>query len=642
MTIDTEHSESTAIRQAITWESLKDLPIWLTWRFEIKEEGKLPTKVPYCPFGGTLRHASTTDHTTWGTLPQANEYVTKWGDKLNGVGVVMTDTKDKLAIIGVDLDTCMDANGLIAPWAEDVIKRFDSYTETSPSGSGCKVFACITLADKEVVRQALDGKPGRKWASTGMEHGPAIELYTAGRYFTLTGRWIDETPEDLRVVDKDTLLWLIHTAGPQFLEDYAADAKTRGNGRDDSRSAVAFRIGCVMARAGKTYQQFCNAVRDNPQTASWYSEKGVIDGERELKNIWNKMGGTTAQKPDSAADSTNQLVIGEMEDVEMEAVTWYWPKVIPRGKIMLIAGDAKLGKSTVGLSLAATLTTAGMWPDGTQCREKCSVLIMSTEDDIADTIKPRLVAMGADIKRCKYIKMVKTADGEREFRLDVDLPLLEQALQQIPDLGVAVVDPLVSYINVKDPNNQGEIRQKLEPLGKLAQKYGVTIIAIMHFRKGGDGATPIHQIAGSVAFGAIARAAYVVSKDKNDPDRRLFLSMGNTFAKSDAGFAYRIIEERVDRLITATAIQWEGAVDITAEEALAKDAEPKGNKIEMAMAWLSTRLAEGAVLGSQLQAEIKAQGVMSWRTVQDASRRLGVIQEKEKKFGGKMEWRLGQ
>jgi hypothetical protein len=79
----------------------------------------------------------------------------------------------------------------------------------------------------------------------------------------------------------------------------------------------------------------------------------------------------------------------------------------------------------------------------------------------------------------------------------------------------------------------------------------------MHFRKGGDDAAPIHQITGSLAYGAVARVTYGVVKDKNDPERRLFLSLGNSFAKSNIGFAYRIREVRVDRQITATAIDWE-------------------------------------------------------------------------------------
>jgi hypothetical protein len=131
---------------------------------------------------------------------------------------------------------------------------------------------------------------------------------------------------------------------------------------------------------------------------------------------------------------------------------------------------------------------------------------------------------------------------------------------------------------------------------------------------------------------------YGVIKDKNEPDRRLFLSMGNNFAKSDIGFAYRIKEVRVDRQITATAIDWEGAVEITAEEAMAKEADVRQTKTEAAIAWLRTRLVAGPVLASQIKAEVEAQGLMSWKTVERAG---DEVADKQKDgFQGNSTWSL--
>jgi len=132
-----------------------------------------------------------------------------------------------------------------------------------------------------------------------------------------------------------------------------------------------------------------------------------------------------------------------------------------------------------------------------------------------------------------------------------------------------------------------------------------------------------------------ARVTYGVVKDKNDPDRRLFLSLGNNFAKSDLGFAYRIREVRVDRQITATAIDWEGPVETTAEEAMAKEAQP--NKAEQAKAWLVARLADGPVLANRLQDEAEGAG-LAWPTVVRAAD--GIVSKDKEGFQGAWQWSL--
>jgi putative DNA primase/helicase len=202
-------------------------------------------------------------------------------------------------------------------------------------------------------------------------------------------------------------------------------------------------------------------------------------------------------------------------------------------------------------------------------------------------------------------------------------------LEDHREIRVILIEPVVAYVNPKDGSSEPEIRRKLRPLAKLAQHYQLAIIGIMHFRKSGDAATPIHMIAGSLAYGAVARVAYAVVKDKNDPDRRLFLTMGNNLAKGDLGFAYRIEEVRVDRQIAATAIAWEGAVEITAEEALTKDAKEAVNKIDAAEAWLRSRLMPGLVPAKQIEDEVKAMGLWSLKTVERAADNMGVTKQKD-------------
>ena len=65
----------------------------------------------------------------------------------------------------------------------------------------------------------------------------------------------------------------------------------------------------------------------------------------------------------------------------------------------MIAGNPGLGKSQLTTFLAAQVTNGGRWPAGEGRAPKGSVLMLSAEDDVGDTIRPRLEAAGADVDR---------------------------------------------------------------------------------------------------------------------------------------------------------------------------------------------------------------------------------------------------
>lgn len=143
---------------------LLDLPQWVTWRMELAD-GK-PTKVPYSPATG--HKASTTDPGTWGSYEQAVWAAASRGHA--GVGFVFSADDP---YVGVDLDHCRDPDtGAVEAWALEIVRRLDSYTEVSQSGTGLHI----------IVRGEL---PPR-----GRKKGP-IEMYMSGRFFCMTGRVLE-------------------------------------------------------------------------------------------------------------------------------------------------------------------------------------------------------------------------------------------------------------------------------------------------------------------------------------------------------------------------------------------------------------------------------------------------------------------
>ena len=145
---------------------------WVAWRYAKRKGGK-PTKPPVDPSTG--RAAKVSDPLTWGTYEEA--LARQQADKLAGVGYVMTEDDD---LTGADLDHVRDAaTGVIIPWADEIVKLAETYTEVSPSGTGLRLF-WLGKIPKSI-------KNDRQ----------SVEIYRDGRYLTITGNHVEGTPLEI-------------------------------------------------------------------------------------------------------------------------------------------------------------------------------------------------------------------------------------------------------------------------------------------------------------------------------------------------------------------------------------------------------------------------------------------------------------
>jgi hypothetical protein len=226
-------------------------------------------------------HAATDDPSTWATHDEAAWWAgSQHGD---GCGLVLGIADDE-CVCGIDLDRCRDkTTGELAPWAQAVVDRFATYTEISPSETGVKLFFTTASADLPAVEALFDGKFGRAFKNGSGEHPPAIEVYRGRRYFAITWESCGET-DDLRQVSLADLEWLIRDAGPKF------DGQGSGKSNDDSRSAKAFRAGAALKASGASYEEMRDALlgHTDPEIAEWARSKGMANGERELRRIYDR------------------------------------------------------------------------------------------------------------------------------------------------------------------------------------------------------------------------------------------------------------------------------------------------------------------------------------------------------------------
>jgi putative DNA primase/helicase len=285
------------------------------------------------------------------------------------------------------------------------------------------------------------------------------------------------------------------------------------------------------------------------------------------------------------------------------------------------------------------------------------VILLTAEDDIEDTIIPRLKAAGADMDRVHIIGMAKRYNAkartfeEGMFDLTVDIAALRRKIEEIGEVVQIIIDPLTSYVGVGKINSASttDIRGMLAPLILLAAAARCSVIGIMHFNKKADVTNAMLRIADSLAYVAAARHVYVVVPDPEQPGRRIFVKAKNNLAPDTGALTYTIDarhvghDDELDVDIKAPYVVWgSDHVKVTATEAMQAAADAAGNERQerrAAKEFLQGRLAAGPVLQSEIQEEAEANGIAK-RTLDRAKRDLKIKPWKEKKPGGKWYWQL--
>ena len=156
-----ERPQALQVRERGIPDGLKIRPQWVNWRYALNETGKW-TKHPYNPRTG--RKASSTDLMTWSNFDTVFEAYEAGG--YDGIGFMFSSGDP---YTGVDLDGCRDPkSGEVEPWAAEIVRDLDSFTELSPSGAGFHI----------LVQGELQGRGGKRGS---------IEMYDMKRFFTVTG-----------------------------------------------------------------------------------------------------------------------------------------------------------------------------------------------------------------------------------------------------------------------------------------------------------------------------------------------------------------------------------------------------------------------------------------------------------------------
>jgi hypothetical protein len=322
------------------------------------------------------------------------------------------------------------------------------------------------------------------------------------------------------------------------------------------------------------------------------------------------------------------VILLKASELKPKPINWIWDGWIAGGKFHLLGGVAGTGKTTISLALASSITIGGRFPDSIRSPSG-NVVIWTGEDDIADTLTPRLMAMGANLNKVHFVQGIIGEDGEQPFNPSTDMPILQQAISKVGDVKLLIIDPIVSVVK-GDSHKNAEVRKDLAPLIQMAESMGFAIIGITHLSKGTSGREPIERITGSLAFGAVARVVLVASKFKNDDgeDVRIFLRAKSNIGADSGGFEYYLEQATTEGGIETSRVLWGEAIEGSARELLV-DAEDDsdGGSMSECMQFLSSILSDGEMPATEVKKDCIGAG-HSISTMNRAKKKLGIEAKK--------------
>jgi putative DNA primase/helicase len=312
-----------------------------------------------------------------------------------------------------------------------------------------------------------------------------------------------------------------------------------------------------------------------------------------------------------------RLVLRRFSEVEPEEVSWLWHPYIPLKKLTILEGDPGQGKTYLMLALAAAVTQGHSFPDQKgrvppPHMDWGTVLYMSAEDDMADTLVPRAIAAGANRERLIEVSGWSNGGTVEPFSF-AQLALLSEAIGDTK-ARLVIVDPIQGFIGEKvDTHRTNEVRPIMSQLRNIAEHHRCAILLIRHLTKGIGKA--LYRGQGSVDFTAAARSVLVVAESLEDESKKVMAQEKSSLAPKGASLVFQIRDD---------GFHWCGISRVNADELVHQQPIKAQHQLRAAAEWLEGALTDGEQQRESLRVEADANG-MAWRTVERAKSVLKII-----------------
>jgi putative DNA primase/helicase len=545
----------------------------------------------------------------------------------------------------LDVDTQANGDDSLYALQQKYDQLPDTYTVATPSGG----FHCYFTTTKDIRNSAS-------------KIGPGLDIRGHNGYVVAEGSEREATDGKpggtYTAINSGPIL-----PAPDWLEDLALSDKPNPDPRIDDepqqdippgqRNNRLFKEGCALRSKGWSTTAIAQAlaIRNLDFTHPLPEEEVVLIARQCAKYE----PGDAASAYDDFMDEQKGHNIGDAlptvdkmqgANFKSERIEYLWRDLFPRKSLSLIAGDAGRAKTTFMLSVAAGITT-GSNPitDDEDPMPKGSVMVITAEDSIENTIVPRLMAAGADLD---HVYMMEVA---KDLRLAEEKPraTLLKAWKAIPNLQLVILDPVTAFMSDKHDNNApSHVRLYVSAMTDIARKLNCAVAGITHLNKD----TSKHvasRILGSTSWIAAARAVYAIGPDPDDHARSIMVCIKTNFRTPDPlSFCLEMVDVKLDDGYTETYTRVRPEIydgNATVEE-IFKNKSKRISKREQAERFLLDLMeGKGWLPVSEIRKEVHRNNVCSWQYVKQKlkdvllieTRRIG---QKGVHGGGHWEWRI--
>src|SRR5262249_26204633 len=232
-------------------------------------------------------------------------------------------------------------------------------------------------------------------------------------------------------------------------------------------------------------------------------------------------------KPSGGAEESGAYACVQMKDIPPEKGNWLWKPYLPIGKITLLDGWPGIGKSWLTCKLAAIVTRGGGFPNAPAFMPG-NVLMFSAEDGLADTLRPRLDACGADVDRVIALNFLEK-DGLAIFDPKGLIRFEATIIEYQPKL--VIIDPLFAFTGgAMDIHRANECREVSRILAAIAARQRCNMLCVRHLNKSGGNGDPMKSGIGSIDWLAAARVGLLAGCDPDDKTKRALTNYKNNLA----------------------------------------------------------------------------------------------------------------
>lgn len=348
--------------------------------------------------------------------------------------------------------------------------------------------------------------------------------------------------------------------------------------------------------------------------------------EDEIENRWRKK-----RRRNKASSGYRLLSEFDPRDVE-----WLWRYWIPLGMVSILEGDSGVGKSTVLADLTARATTGREMPDGSPGVDG-GVVLLGAEDAIEETVRPKLLAMGADADRIALLELERDEDGNLlPLSIPEDLRRIEEAARGVR-AKLVIIDPITGFLSERiDSHRDASTRRALMPLTETAHKVGAAVVMVRHLTKD-TSADALRRGMGSVAFTGVARSEMVCGRHPDNPET---FALARVVSNLAPPVQSRLYELREHAELAVAVVEWGDPDNIDADTLVrgpdGRKRSPQRDEVKDALREI---LADGPVPVEEIKVIANKSGIASWETWRKhAKRELSIVTKPVRKDGRIDHW----